>query len=269
MRVAVLDTCVDRTHLALAGRPAAGYDFVDMDADPHEERVPGAAAAYGHRTHVARLIAAVDPEATIIPLRVLDPDGVGNVRVVAEALRYAINPGGNFPAADGAHVISLSIGTQRQTRLLREIVDDVRGGGESPAWGVGAWLSSLPQTSLVPQTPDCPAAEDVHGLLAMVATTACDTLLRFSNRGSWVHVAAPGVGILGVCRVGATPPGAERPWRQPGGGTSGPRSRSPSSAGRAAGGVMRSGYGRVPGRRPAWAHPHGHRAERPIRRLAA
>jgi len=45
-------------------------------------------------------------------------------------------------------------------------------------------------------TPQYPAAENVPGLLAVAATTSQDSLATFSNRGSWVQVAAPGDKIL-------------------------------------------------------------------------
>ena len=91
VKVAVLDTGVDTNHVALAGRLLPGWDFVDDDADPSEvgDQQTG---PYGHGTHVAGLIALVAPEAKIIPIRVLDRYGVGNIWVLAEALAFAIDP---------------------------------------------------------------------------------------------------------------------------------------------------------------------------------
>ncbi len=96
--VAVLDTGVDRRHPALAGRMLAGFDFVDNDSDPSEEGsvVEG---PYGHGTHVAGLVALAAPEAKILPIRVLDRRGVGNMWVLSEAIRYALDPD-NDPASD-------------------------------------------------------------------------------------------------------------------------------------------------------------------------
>lgn len=90
--VAVLDTGVDPNHPAFAGRLALGFDFVDFDADPREEGVAGVHAGYGHGTHVTGLIALVAPDAKIMPVRVLDQDGVGNIWVLAEGLLYASIP---------------------------------------------------------------------------------------------------------------------------------------------------------------------------------
>ena len=46
------------------------------------------------RVYVAGLVALAAPEAKIMPLRVLDPQGVGNTWVIAEAIRYALDPDG-------------------------------------------------------------------------------------------------------------------------------------------------------------------------------
>jgi subtilisin family serine protease len=123
--VAVLDTGVDLTHPQLAGRLLPGYDFVDMDEDPQEEGTHDANLAFGHGTHVAGLVALTAPEAQIMPVRVLDADGIGNIWVLAEALAYAVNPDGDLTTDDGADVINLSLSTTRQTNLLGEIVQEI------------------------------------------------------------------------------------------------------------------------------------------------
>ena len=45
-------------------------------------------------------------------------------------------------------------------------------------------------------TPEYPAAEGLAGLLAVTAHTSNGALADFSNRGAWVHLAAPGDRIL-------------------------------------------------------------------------
>jgi len=222
--VAVLDTGVDRTHPALAGRVLPGYDFVDMDADPGEVGVAGEDITYGHGTHVAGLVALAAPEAQILPVRVLDRDGAGNIWVLAEALAFAVNPDGDIDTPDGAHVINLSLSTRRQTRLLEEIVRDVicedddddddedddddgdDDGDDSrsildddddclatPGRGAIVIAAAGNRASTLPEYP---AAETQPGLLAVAANTAADTLADFSNYGAWVHVAAPGAYIM-------------------------------------------------------------------------
>ncbi len=121
--VAVLDTGVDGAHSALAGHLMRGYDFVDMDADPSEVGTAEIDPAYGHGTHVAGIVALTAPEAKIMPLRVLDQNGEGNIWVLAEALHFAVNPDGDLATDDGATVINMSLGTDQRTAFLDDIIN--------------------------------------------------------------------------------------------------------------------------------------------------
>ena len=209
--VAILDTGVDVTHPALMGQLVSGYDFVDSDTDPSEVGSSDQTLHYGHGTHVAGLVALVAPEASIMPLRVLDEDGVGNIWVLAEALAYAINPDGNSNTADGADVINLSLSTTQQTNLLAEIVasvtceqDDDPGEDDDCLVGPnqhGAVVVAAAGNSSS-SIPEYPAAEGVLGSLAIGASTQADTLAVFSNYGSWVDLAAPGQDILSTIPSG-------------------------------------------------------------------
>ncbi len=217
--VAVLDTGIDRNHPVLAGRVLPGYDFVDMDDDPSEVGEHDVDITYGHGTHVAGLVALAAPDAQILPVRVLDRDGVGNLWVLAEALAYAVNPDGDISTPDGAHVINLSLSTRRQTNLLAEIVDDVICEADdddnvrravrddddddclaSPGRGAVVIAAAGNRAST---TPEYPAAETQPGLLAVTANTEADTLADFANFGAWVQVAAPGDRILSSVPGGA------------------------------------------------------------------
>ena len=110
VKVAVLDTGIDKTHPLFAGKLLPGRDFVDNDNDPSEVGTSGV-GAYGHGTHVAGIVLMVAPDAKIIPIRVLDQNGVGNVWTLSKALNYAANPDGNPATDDGANIINLSLGT--------------------------------------------------------------------------------------------------------------------------------------------------------------
>ena len=134
--------------------------------------------------------------------RSLDEHGVGNIWVLAEALAFAADPDGNPNTPDGADVINLSLSTLRETRLLRGVLagvcDDTPEPGEdnfpvvaNPKLIVVAAAGNIPST-----TEEFPAAENIKGLISVGASTQQDTLATFSARGSWVKVAAPGVGIL-------------------------------------------------------------------------
>lgn len=213
IRVAVIDTGVDRSHPLLAGRLLPGFDFVDYDADPSETGST-ANAAYGHGTHVAGLVAMVAPGAKIMPLRALDADGVGNAWVLAEALLYALDPDGDPDTDDGAHVINLSLGSLSRTRMLAaiadiaacaaEVPDDPIGDRSDPGYsddarrcrrGNGAVVVAASGNDASTSVKQYPAAEGAHGLLAIAASNASRKLAGFSNFGSWINLAAPGENI--------------------------------------------------------------------------
>ncbi len=118
VRVAVLDTGIVAAHPAFAGRLLPGRDFVDGDNDPAEVGTM-ADPGYGHGTHVAGLVALAAPGARIMPVRVLDRAGRGNHWVLAEALAWAVDPDGNPATDDGAHIVNMSLGSMRPTRMLQ------------------------------------------------------------------------------------------------------------------------------------------------------
>lgn len=230
VRVAVLDTGIERSHPAFAGRLAQradgsllGYDFVDDDADPSEEGGPGS-AGWGHGTHVAGLVALAAPSVAIMPVRVLDRDGRGTAWVLAEALAWAVDPDGDPATDDGAHVINLSLGGLQPTRMLEvatalancEFDDDDDDNFDHPgfdddrarcAHGHGAAVLAAAGNGGSADERQYPAAEEVKGTRAVTATTAEQRLADFANFGSWIKLAAPGAQI-----VSAVPGGAWGTW---------------------------------------------------------
>jgi thermitase len=209
--VAVLDTGVDASHPALAGRLVNGYDFVDLDSVPNEEGNHEQNVTYGHGTHVAGLVALVAPQAKIMPLRVLDEEGNSNIWVLAEAMAYAVNPDGNLKTDDGAHVINLSLSTERPTHLLADIGQEITcikqkdDDDDDDDDEKKECLTQNSQKGVVivasagnsgSSAPEYPAAEGVSGSLSVGASTPIDSLASFSNYGAWVHIAAPGQDIL-------------------------------------------------------------------------
>ncbi|MGF1595977.1 MAG: S8 family serine peptidase [Acidimicrobiales bacterium] len=184
--VAVLDTGVDRSHPILEPRLSAnGYDFVDGDLDPSEEtdgidnNGNGAIdEAFGHGTFVAGVVALVAPQATILPIRILDSDGTTDSWTLLRGLAFA-------SAAD-ADVINLSLGGANLGPLVEEEMERVREEGAvivAAAGNDGVSAEQLPA-----------AYEDVLSVGAIDGATGLGA--TFSNVGSWVDVAAPGVGIV-------------------------------------------------------------------------
>jgi subtilisin family serine protease len=202
--VAVIDTGVDMTHPALAGRLVPGYDFVDQDNDPSEVGTAGVTPMYGHGTHVAGLVALAAPGAMIMPIRALDPFGKGDTWVVAKALAFAVDPDGNPNTNDGADVINLSMSTTTQSSLLRDVIRAVTcvnsdgGQGNLPCFqpgGRGAVVVAAAGNHSS-STLEYPAGDNLPALISVGATNESDLLATFSNYGSWVKVGAPGDTIM-------------------------------------------------------------------------
>ena len=216
--VAVLDTGIDFSHPALAGRLLPGRDFVDGDPDP-AEGAPGG-VAHGHGTHVAGLVALTAPGARILPLRVLDERGEGNLWVLAEAMLHAVDPDGNPFSRDGARVINMSLGTLQRTSLLNAVTrlvqcdDDDDDDGQSEktkdrfkddgyqadrdrcnVLGSAVVLAAAGNGGSSTER-QYPAAEAATGTLAVAASAGSGRLASFSNSGSWINLAAPGQALV-------------------------------------------------------------------------
>ena len=116
VKVAVIDTGIDLKHPAFVGHlaPKSEWkDFVDGDAKPQEVGAVGD-AGYGHGTGVAGIILQVAPNATILPIRVLEANGQGDLDKVVSAIDWAVQK--------GATIINLSLGsTQSQASLEQEL----------------------------------------------------------------------------------------------------------------------------------------------------
>jgi subtilisin family serine protease len=209
--VAVLDTGVDPDHPELAGRLRPGFDLVDFDTDPREEGSKDR-YGYGHGTHVAGLVLLAAPAASVMPVRVLDPDGAGNLWVLAEGLIYAVDPDGNPETDDGAHVINLSLGTTRRTELLDLVVaevtcanddDDDDDDDDAGRCGrTGGTVVLIASGNSGDTTAYYPGAEATAGSLALAASTKAGGLASFSTTGPWVRTAAPGEQIISTVSGG-------------------------------------------------------------------
>ncbi|MGQ0541294.1 MAG: S8 family peptidase [Blastocatellia bacterium] len=206
VKIAILDTGIDLNHPAFAGRLIQGYDFVDGDSNPSEVGVFGTNPGFGHGTHVAGLASLIAPQSQIMPVRVLDPDGAGNIWVLAEALSYAADPDRDPQTPDGADIINLSLATRRQTKLLELIISEIACDenddlklGEVPVCTIPGQKGILVAAGAGNRTSDIlefPAGEAIPGLVSVGASNQANELAPFSNFGMWVDIAAPGQLIL-------------------------------------------------------------------------
>lgn len=152
-----------------------GYDFVHDDAEPDDE--------HGHGTHVAGTIAqstnngvgvaGVAPEASIMPLKVLDANGSGGWGAIAAAIRYA--------ADNGAHVINMSLGGGMSSRAVQRAIDHAHEKGVLVVAAAGN--SSRGRV-------EYPARHD-H-VVAVGAVRYDRSLSFYSNYGQGLDLVAPG-----------------------------------------------------------------------------
>lgn len=187
--VAVLDTGVDYNHPDLAGRvdTRRGYNYVNGDDDAMDDDYEG------HGTHVAGIIAAKvnglgiagvagRADVQIVPLKVLDEQGAGYMYHTALAI---------MDAADlGADVINLSLGGERddrqEARFLQEAIDYANKRGSLVVAAAGNEGDDADKY--------IPAS--LAGVIAVSAVDEELSFAPFSNKGTSIKLAAPGVNIL-------------------------------------------------------------------------
>lgn len=200
VRVAVLDTGIDYNHPDLGAgfgpgyKVAGGYDFVNDDPDPMDDRF--------HGTHVAGILAAngsvkgVAPDATLYAYKVLNAEGKGSDSTIIAGIERAANPDGDPATDDAVDIISMSLGGPGgPDEPLAQAVDAafdegvlvvVAAGNEGPAY------ASM-------QSPGVARRAFTVG-----ASTKSDTIADFSSRGPVSNhfeltkpdIIAPGVDII-------------------------------------------------------------------------
>lgn len=142
----------------------------------------------GHGTAMASLIAGADPaEGGVAPavrlldIRVADAKGESTTALVAQGILAAVD--------QGARVINISLGTNADAPVLRRAVEYALGRGVVIIAAAGN-----DQASALAY----PAA--YSGVVSVAAVDANGVQAFFSNSGSGLAVAAPGVGIVSAYR---------------------------------------------------------------------
>ncbi len=134
-------------------------------------------AGHGHGTMVAGILAALAPDALIMPLRAFDDSGAGDAFQVGKAIRYAVR--------NGAQVINLSLGFTSDAAEVSAAIDFAVAHNVVVIAAAGNSNSSEPQY---------PAA--FPSVIGVGSTDLEDVKASFSNYGQSVFVAAPGVNII-------------------------------------------------------------------------
>ncbi len=177
VKIAILDTGIDESHPDLTGKVVQDANFTTdataLDNNGHGSHVAGIAAAL---TNNGSGVAGTGYNASLISGKVLDSSGSGYYSWIASGITWA--------ADQGAKVISMSLGGSASSQALSDAVDY--------AWSKGAVVVVAAGNS-GSSSPSYPAY--YTNAIAVAATDSNDNLASWSNFGSWVDVAAPGVNI--------------------------------------------------------------------------
>jgi subtilisin family serine protease len=173
--VAVVDTGVDATHPDLHGAVLPGLDLVNGDSDPSDDHGHGTAVAgiIAARTNNVEGMAGVCWSCSILPVKVLDADGLGDSSLIAAGIVRAVDA--------GADVVNLSLGGPAGGQALDDAV--------AYAGSKGVLVVASTGNNGV-TTPFYPAASP--GAISVAATDESDHLYPWSNSGPWAALAAPG-----------------------------------------------------------------------------
>jgi subtilisin family serine protease len=191
--VAVIDTGVDYRHPELAAHMLrdsnnriAGYDFVQNDTDPmdstngiDDDNDGFMDEGAGHGTHVAGIIRLIAPSAKIMPLRVLNSDGVGAADAVARAIEYAIE---YREDSKKPLIINLSLGFPTPSFIVQDAIEEAAEEGVPVIASAGNDHGSA----------HYPAAH--KNVISVTAIGPNGVKAPFANFGK-VDLSAPGLGI--------------------------------------------------------------------------
>jgi hypothetical protein len=199
--IAILDTGIDLTHPDLNV-----YDEVSF--------VPGTSSAdddNGHGTHIAGIAAAKDndigvvgmaPGARLWAVKVLDGNGAGSISDIIAGIDYVTEH------ANEIDVVNLSFGCECNSPALDEAINNAVAAGIT--FVVAAGNSNKDTSSFSPANNPgvitVSAIVDSDGKCGGVGPSTKygndDSFASFSNHGSEVDIAAPGVGILSTYKDG-------------------------------------------------------------------
>jgi subtilisin family serine protease len=180
--VAVLDTGIDASHPALAGKvlqqnyslvgtlPATVEvaDAIDIDGDGNP------AEMFGHGTFIAGLIAAVAPDAKLLAVRVLDDDGYSDLYRITKAMYWAID--------QRVDVINMSLGSTYKGQGIEDATTDAETVGIAVVGAAGNLNLEEPE--------EFPACES--SAIGVASTDELDLKASFSNFNAKLELSAPG-----------------------------------------------------------------------------
>jgi len=187
IKVAVIDSGIDLEHPDL--QVAGGYNAISSGSSADDD--------YGHGTHVAGTVAALDndigvvgvaPEASLYAVKVLNANGSGWWSHVIAGIEWSVE--------NDMQVINMSLGSSSDSYGLKAACDAARdagvvviaaAGNSGNSWGFGDRV-------LYPAK--------YESVIAVAATDSSDTRIYFSSTGPAVELAAPGVNVLSTTMGG-------------------------------------------------------------------
>lgn len=115
VKIAVVDTGCDLDHPDLVGNLLPGKNFINVRKPPEDDNQ--------HGTHVTGTICASDnsigvvgvaPKAKVLPVKVLDKSGNGDLSIVADGIRWAVDQQVDF--------ITMSLGSPNKVQEVRKAI---------------------------------------------------------------------------------------------------------------------------------------------------
>jgi type VII secretion-associated serine protease mycosin len=204
--VAVLDTGVDGHQADLSGRVIDGPDFTGHVRKPgsrywgrHGTEMASLIAGHGHGAGAASGVMGVAPEAKILSIRVTWElnDPIRNDRAQIDRSRDAVAKGIRYAADHGAQVISMSLGGGN----LFYNGNAAEEAAIKYALGKGTVLvASAGNDGDGANRRNYPAA--YSGVIAVGAVDRAFKAAKFTNRHTYISVAAPGVEIVSADAAG-------------------------------------------------------------------
>ncbi|ABM77921.1 Hypothetical protein P9303_11721 [Prochlorococcus marinus str. MIT 9303] len=168
-----------------------GWNFMNNGNSPFDDQ--------GHGSHVSGLAAAsanaqgivgTNPNASIIPVKVLGPNGGTTPGVVA---------GINYAVSRGAKIINMSLGGPGYSQAMYAAIANANNAG---ALVVAAAGNDFVNTDY---NPSYPAAYNLPNIISVAASDYTDWFANFSNYGkATVDLLAPGKLMLSDSHIGST-----------------------------------------------------------------
>ncbi|MEK9152532.1 MAG: S8 family peptidase [Patescibacteria group bacterium] len=194
VKVAIIDTGIDRTHPDLSANVLGGINFSSGTKG-------GNPAAWsddnGHGTHVSGTVAALDntvgvvgvaPSAKLLGVKVLDRSGSGWLSDVVAGIDWAVQ--------NGAQVLSMSLSSSADVQALHDACDRAAAAGRLVIAAAGNSGDGNPATN------DVGYPAKYASVVAVAATDSNNNVAYFSSDGAEVEVAAPGVSVKSTWKGG-------------------------------------------------------------------